>query len=176
MICIFSSQAPRLCKIIFAWLRDFVVNSLYKPVYSYPGFSIELSSSAMVKVCMSSQHNNPLVFVYNADSGLFNTMTDIAHKMFSPSTYSCNLCAITHGLLAEKQEWREFIEQLDMPVEFLHRDEFEGRYHDALDSYPAVLQHNGADFDVLLSASDINRCDSIAALRQMIHSVIKRSS
>jgi len=27
-----------------------------------------------------------LVFVYNADSGMFNTLTDIAHKVFSPKT------------------------------------------------------------------------------------------
>lgn len=25
-----------------------------------------------------------LIFVYNADSGLFNTVTDIAHKVLSP--------------------------------------------------------------------------------------------
>ena len=138
--------------------------------------SIELTPSVTVIVCMNTQHSNPLVFVYNADSGLFNTMTDIAHKMFSPSTYSCNLCAITHGLFAEKQEWREFIEQLGMPVEFLHRDEFKSRYHDALDSYPAVLRHSGEGFDVLLTASDINRCDSIAALRELIHSAVKQPS
>jgi hypothetical protein len=36
-----------------------------------------------------------LVFVYNADSGVFNTLSDIAHKIFSPETYACNLCALT---------------------------------------------------------------------------------
>ncbi len=29
---------------------------------------------------------NPLLFVYNADSGLFNTLGDIGHKLFSPNT------------------------------------------------------------------------------------------
>ncbi len=28
-----------------------------------------------------------IVFVYNADSGLFNALPDIAHKTFSPATY-----------------------------------------------------------------------------------------
>ena len=32
-----------------------------------------------------------IVFVYNADSGLFNMVTDTAHKMLSPDTYECNL-------------------------------------------------------------------------------------
>jgi hypothetical protein len=38
-----------------------------------------------------------LLFVYNADSGVFNLVTDIAHKIFSPQTYACQLCCITHG-------------------------------------------------------------------------------
>ena len=29
-----------------------------------------------------------LLFVYNADSGLFNTMADIGHKLLSPETYA----------------------------------------------------------------------------------------
>ena len=35
-----------------------------------------------------------LVFVYNADSGVFNALADAAHKIFSPRTYACNLCAL----------------------------------------------------------------------------------
>ena len=58
---------------------------------------------------MNDKTSSRLLFVYNADSGLFNTLTDIAHKMLSPKTYTCNLCAITHGLFSEKEEWKEFI-------------------------------------------------------------------
>jgi len=29
-----------------------------------------------------------LLFVYNADSGLFNSVADAAHKILAPSTYS----------------------------------------------------------------------------------------
>lgn len=124
---------------------------------------------------MSENEKGTLIFIYNADSGLFNTMTDIAHKMFSPSTYSCNLCAITHGLLSEKQAWRQFIEQLEWPVEFLHRDEYESHYHDKLEAYPAVLQRRGKVMHMLLRAEDINRCDSIDSLRRLINSAIGRT-
>jgi hypothetical protein len=51
-----------------------------------------------------------LVFVYNADSGssgLFNTLTDIAHKLISPHTYSRNLCALTHSNPGMRKEWKE---------------------------------------------------------------------
>ena len=72
---------------------------------------------------MNKSDDKPsLVFVYNADSGLFNTLTDIAHKIFSPDTYSCNLCMITHDNLSMRSEWKDFIEKLDIELEFLHRD------------------------------------------------------
>ena len=69
-----------------------------------------------------------LLFVYNADSGFFNTLADIGHKLFSPATYPCQLCAITHGVLAERGAWRDFIGALDLPCEFLHRDQFQARF------------------------------------------------
>jgi len=81
----------------------------------------------------------PILFVYNADTGLFNTMADIGHKIFSPQTYSCDLCALTHGYFSERGQWREFIEQLDCDCEFLHRDEFVARYPEESARLPAVF-------------------------------------
>ena len=81
-----------------------------------------------------------LLFVYNADSGLFNTISDIGHKIFSPQTYDCRLCAITHGYFVERKAWRTFIEALAAECEFLHRDEFRRRYPANDTSLPAVLR------------------------------------
>ncbi len=47
--------------------------------------------------------NHALVFVYNADSGLFNTVTGMAHKIFSPGTYECNLCALTYSTFGMRE-------------------------------------------------------------------------
>jgi hypothetical protein len=52
------------------------------------------------------------LFVYNADSGLFNLMSDIAHKVFAPATYPCNLCAFTHSPLGMRREWKSFLDSL----------------------------------------------------------------
>lgn len=117
-----------------------------------------------------------LIFVYNADSGLFNTMSDIAHKMFSPDTYSCQLCAITHGLLSEKQEWRAFIEKLGAEVEFLHRDEFEKKYQQSVHEYPVILQQQGQAISTLISTPAINECKSIDDLCHLIESSLKLSA
>lgn len=109
-----------------------------------------------------------LVFVYNADSGLFNTLSDIAHKLFSPQTYACNLCAITHTPLGMRDEWKEFIEQLDVPVEFLHRDELQKQYGMTHLRLPAILLREKAQPREWITAEDINRCRSITDLKSLI--------
>lgn len=65
-----------------------------------------------------------LIFVYNADGGRLAGLKDMFHKILSPSTYPCSLCAVTYGATAMQPEWRAFIETLPVPMEFLHRDEF----------------------------------------------------
>ena len=65
-----------------------------------------------------------LLFVYNADGGQLAGLKDLFHKMLSPATYPCSLCAITYGATSMRPEWREFVKSLPVPVDFLHRDEF----------------------------------------------------
>lgn len=109
-----------------------------------------------------------LVFVYNADSGMFNTLTDIAHKVFSPQTYSCNLCAISHSYLSERDEWKEFISGLDAECEFLHRDEFEKKYQLKDQVFPVVYLMEGHELKTCLTAEVINQCDSMDKLKAKI--------
>ena len=52
-----------------------------------------------------------LIFVYNANAGLFNMMSDYAHKIISPETYECNLCALTYGNLGMKQKWKSLFQR-----------------------------------------------------------------
>jgi hypothetical protein len=118
---------------------------------------------------MSNQiDSKQLVFVYNADSGMFNTLTDITHKVFSPQTYSCNLCAISHSYFSERDEWKDFISGLDAECEFLHRDEFEKKYHLKGHAYPAVFKKKNNQLDVYLDANAINQCHSMEALQEKI--------
>lgn len=65
-----------------------------------------------------------IIFIYNAKSGKLNAALDSVHKMFSPSTYPCELCAITHGAIDAKSEWKAFLKRLSLPVEFYHKDEY----------------------------------------------------
>lgn len=113
-----------------------------------------------------------LVFVYNADSGMFNTLTDIAHKVFSPQTYECNLCAISHSYLSERSEWKEFIEELGVECEFLHRDEFLKKYSSDEKNFPVIFDLVDSELKLSLSAEQINACNSMDDLKEAINSVI----
>lgn len=109
-----------------------------------------------------------IIFVYNADSGLFNTLTDMAHKVFSPQTYACNLCAITYGNFGIRTEWKEFLETLHVPLEFLHRDEFESRYGRKDSLLPAVFVQTGDHIELFIGSAEINSCRSIEDLEKLI--------
>lgn len=109
-----------------------------------------------------------IVFVYNADSGIFNTISDIAHKIFSPETYSCNLCAITYGNFGIQVEWKEYLESLEVDFEFLHRDELSGKYGSTDISLPAVLLKNADTLEEWICADEINQCSCVNDLKLLI--------
>ena len=108
-----------------------------------------------------------IIFVYNADSGLFNTLTDFAHKMISPKTYACNLCAITHPIRIS-DDWKAFVENLDKKVEFLHRDEFRSQYGNLDTALPAVFECQHGNVKMLITAEEINSCNSITDLKTLV--------
>lgn len=112
-----------------------------------------------------------LIFVYNADSGLFNTVADIAHKILSPSTYSCQLCALTHSYFSVKDEWKDFLLEIETPMEFLHKNEFEEKYQHLKCDYPALLLSSDKGLEVLVSADALNQCNSLEELKTLITEV-----
>ena len=116
-----------------------------------------------------------LVFVYNADSGVFNTLTDIAHKIMSPDTYECNLCNLTHGYFKARDEWVGFLRDLDVEIEFLHRDEYIKKYKTKAD-YPAVFIKGDKELKLWIDKSTINGMASTEELMQMIRTELVNPS
>ena len=110
-----------------------------------------------------------LIFVYNADSGLFNTVTDIAHKILSPKTYDCQLCAITHGIFSVRENWVSFLEELDAGCEFLHKDEFAKTYPDITARYPAIFKLENNQPVLWIDDKVINQLSSVDDLKQTIN-------
>jgi len=109
-----------------------------------------------------------LVFVYNADSGFVNTLLDIGHKIVSPQTYACNLCAITHSTFSMRDEWKRFVAGLGVPVQFLHRDELEKQYGIRDVKLPAVFRQRNGTIEVWITREEIKRCHSLEELEQLV--------
>jgi len=105
-----------------------------------------------------------LIFVYNADSGLYNTLADAAHKVLAPTSYSCNLCQVTYGWFTERRDWRAFIAGLDAECEFLHRDQFHRRFPNLDIPLPAVLQFADAEPRLCIDAARLNACRELGDL------------
>lgn len=116
----------------------------------------------------SQTERDALVFVYNADSGVFNTLADVAHKIFSPQTYACNLCALTHSTFGMRDEWRRFLDGLGRPLEFLHADEMEARYGLSGVPLPAIFRREGESLKVLAGADAINACRTLDDLKRLV--------
>ncbi len=108
-----------------------------------------------------------LIFVYNADSGMFNSVTDFAHKIVSPATYACNLCALTYGNFSMKNKWKTFIQQLPVEVVFLHKDEFVKEYK-LQTKLPAIFIKENDKLKLFITDKEINNCTSLQQLKDLI--------
>jgi hypothetical protein len=114
--------------------------------------------------------NVKLFFVYNANSSLKNRIFDGAHKIFSPSTYSCSLCSLTFGSFTEKEDWKQFrlgLEKEGYTLEFLHKDEFESRFQGKFE-YPIILVEANTGLKKLIGENELSQLKKARDLIQVI--------
>lgn len=105
-----------------------------------------------------------LVFVYNADDGLFNAIAATAHRIFSPATYECSLCLYTYGVRGMHREWKHFLESLGCSLVFYYRQEFRATYPHLNVSLPAVLVERGNGLTLLIESDEIKACGNLEEL------------
>lgn len=120
----------------------------------------------------------PLLFVYNADSGVLNALKDLFVKTVTPERYECQLCAVTYGLTGMKREWRNFVaglsangvagDGLKTYVKFLHKDELAARYGLTGVPLPAAFTLVDGQPQPWLSAEQINACRSLEDLTALV--------
>ena len=108
-----------------------------------------------------------MVFVWNADAGWQHALLDSLHKVVSPQTYSCKLCQLTYGIAGPKTRWSRFLKTIEHPIEFYHRDEFQGtpmaQQLPGLE-LPAVLVYRAEKWQLFLSRSEIEQFQDLEAL------------
>lgn len=114
---------------------------------------------------MNNRQPVKYVFVYNAQSGRLHGLMDAAHKLLSPSTYACKLCALTYGVWSENERWKTFRESFPVSLEFLHIDEFKQNYPEVskkFDNFPFVLMFKAdAGWEIFISREDFEKMTSL---------------
>lgn len=105
-----------------------------------------------------------LVFVYNADNGLFNAIAATAHRIFSPATYECALCLYTYSVRGMNREWKHFLESLGCSLDFYYRTEFRAAYPQRDIRLPAVLVDRGNGLELLIQFDEIKACGNLEEL------------
>ncbi len=110
-----------------------------------------------------------LVIVYNANAGILAGVMDSVHKIVSPSTYPCQLCAVTYGLTSMKREWRAFLDETGMELVFHHRPDFRTAFPQAAD-WPLPLLALDVDgrLTPLVSAADFAAIPDLATLISVV--------
>ena len=120
-------------------------------------------------------NNKKLVFVYNANSGKTNAVLDYGKKYLNPSEYDCQLCMVSYGPLGMKKDWNKFVQNLPLPTEFLHKDEFEQK-HPKLDiTYPSLVLMQKDSHEVIMNDKDFDKVKTLDDLKQLTLKSIKNS-
>jgi hypothetical protein len=115
-----------------------------------------------------------IILIYNSESGLFNKMSDWTHKAFSPKTYSCSLCSITHDNFGKKKEWEQFIKKEPYEFKFMYKNDYTARFYKQLViEFPVILLESNNGIQILLSKSEIK---AMANLTELLSEVKNRTS
>ena len=124
-------------------------------------------------ILISENNHEKLIFIYNADSGLVNTVKDFWHKALRPSTYQCNLCQTTFGVFGAKKEWKSFINDLGIESEFLHRDEFLGKYDIKDAKYPSAYILKNGNLSIFISQEEMNKVTTLTEMEELVSTKLK---
>ena len=118
------------------------------------------------------EDESELIFVYNAKSGMVNELLDFAHKIVSPSTYNCNLCAISYGNFTMKKKWSDYISSLPVRSTFTYKDKVSEYGYNNIE-LPSIIFRNGSRSKVIISSEEINKLKKIDQLINILSDRLK---
>ena len=117
---------------------------------------------------MNDNKNKKVIFVYNADSGVVSAVKDFWKKILRPSSYECNLCMQTFSLFGTKKDWKNFIQNLEIETEFLHRDEFEEKYEIKDAKYPSAYIQENKNLTLFITQDEMNKVKSLEEMEDLV--------
>ena len=107
-----------------------------------------------------------LLFFYNAKSGPSQALKDYFQKIFSPGTYTCNLCKVTYGKLGMKKKWKKHIETLNIRSRFYYKDHLQKFGLEETTELPALFLKDGNQMTEVMSAEVLNEFQNLDELIQ----------
>mgnify|MGYP005753798289 CR=1 FL=1 len=114
-----------------------------------------------------------LLFAYNAETGFFNKLVDLTHKIVSPKTYPCSLCALTYGNFTIFPEWESYVKQLPLEVKFVYKNEW--LHGEVYNKFPVVALQKEDKVEVLLTKEELDKMTSLGELIGRLSAVLKQS-
>ena len=86
---------------------------------------------------------------------------DGLHKSIRPSTYPCDLCAITYHSVGKRKEWRSFLKSLNINVRFYYLDSIPSEF-DLNFAYPAILRYENSSVSCILDKHDFESINDLS--------------
>lgn len=108
-----------------------------------------------------------LIFVYNADKDALNALIGYAHKVFSPSTYPCELCNLTHSNIGERRIWKDFRMSQHVTMSFIYKAEFNERFN-ITTNLPVVISILNGIETVVLTKEEMA---ALANANELMHAI-----
>ena len=121
---------------------------------------------------LCGEDESELIFIYNAKSGLVNEFLDFAHKIVSPSTYNCNLCALSYGNFTMKKKWSDYISSLPVRSTFTYKDKVSEYGYDNIE-LPSIIFQDKSKSKVIISSEEINKLKKIDQLINILSDRLK---
>jgi len=121
---------------------------------------------------LCGEDESELIFIYNAKSGLVNEFLDFAHKIVSPNTYNCNLCALSYGNFSMKKKWSDYISSLPVKSTFTYKDKVSEYGYDNI-KLPSIIFKDKSKSEVIISSEEINKLKKIDQLINILSDRLK---
>lgn len=112
------------------------------------------------------------IFIYNANSSKINAVYNAFHKLISPSTYPCSLCALTYGNFSEKKKWKQFKDRTNSELLFLHKDEFEEDFPEINTDYPTVLKKEKNKVSLIMGRERLDDFKNVEELISALEAIL----
>ena len=105
-----------------------------------------------------------IIFIYNAKSGLINSIIDAGHKIISPKTYQCSLCSLTYDNFGKKSKWSKFLNELEIKSKFLYEDQILDNKNFNKNDLPSVYFNIEGNYKLISSSIDLNSHKNLDSL------------